>query len=109
VTPKLAVALHDVEPATFATCARIREWLANRGVDRVTLLVIPAAGGHPFYDRSVALQGWLLGCAERGVSRPVRVRGSDELDDVALLACGEPLSRTRAFLRCRRDHQQMQA
>ena len=32
----------------------------------VTLLVIPAAGGRPFYDRSVVLHRWLLGCADRG-------------------------------------------
>ena len=29
----IAVALHDVEPATFERCALIRDWLADCGVD----------------------------------------------------------------------------
>ena len=33
--PTLAVALHDVEPATFERCALIRDWLSDLGVDRV--------------------------------------------------------------------------
>ena len=40
---RIAVALHDIEPATFERCALIRDWLDDHGVDRVTLLVIPAA------------------------------------------------------------------
>jgi predicted deacetylase len=59
-TPTLAVALHDVEPATFERCALVREWLDDHGVDRVTLLVIPAVGGHAFSDRSPRLHAWLL-------------------------------------------------
>ena len=43
----LAVALHDVEPATFERAALIRDWLDDLGVDRVTLLVIPARDLHP--------------------------------------------------------------
>ena len=39
----LAVAVHDIEPATFERAALIRDWLDDLGVDRVTLLVIPAA------------------------------------------------------------------
>ncbi len=58
--PTLAVALHDVEPATFERCALIRDWLDDHDVDRVTLLVIPAADGHPFYQRSPDLHHWLL-------------------------------------------------
>ena len=38
----IAVALHDVEPATFERCALIRDWLSDHGVARATLLVIPA-------------------------------------------------------------------
>jgi predicted deacetylase len=38
----IAVALHDVEPATFERCALIRDWLNDHGIERVTLLVIPA-------------------------------------------------------------------
>jgi hypothetical protein len=55
----LAVALHDIEPATFERCALIRDWLADLGVDRLTLMVIPAADHHPFYQRSPALTEWL--------------------------------------------------
>jgi predicted deacetylase len=56
----LAVALHDIEPATFERCAGIREWLQERGVDRVTLLVIPARDLHPLGERSPELVQWLL-------------------------------------------------
>jgi predicted deacetylase len=55
----LLVALHDVEPATFHRCTRIRSWLEDRGVQRATLLVIPAADLHPFDDRRPDLAGWL--------------------------------------------------
>jgi uncharacterized protein len=55
----LAVALHDVEPRTFQRCARIREWLAARGVERTTLLVIPAPRLHPFDSVSPELADWL--------------------------------------------------
>ena len=53
------MALHDVEPATFEHCALIRDWLADAGVDKVTLLVVPAADHHPFFQRSPALVEWL--------------------------------------------------
>ena len=43
----LAVALHDIEPATFERAALLRDWLDDLGVDRVTLLVIPARDLHP--------------------------------------------------------------
>lgn len=56
---RLAVSLHGVEPATFERCALIRDWLADNGVDRVTLLVTPAPGLHPFDRRSPALADWL--------------------------------------------------
>ena len=62
----IAVALHDVEPATFGRCAVIRDWLADVGVERVTLLVIPAADLHPFFQRSPALVDWLHECRDRG-------------------------------------------
>jgi predicted deacetylase len=55
----LAVALHDVEPATFERCVRLREWLAERGVDRATLLVIPARDLHPVGERSPEMVEWL--------------------------------------------------
>ena len=65
-TGDLAVALHDVEPATFERCALIRDWLADHGVDRVTLLVIPAADLHPFFQRRPDLAAWLLDCRDHG-------------------------------------------
>ena len=58
--PALAVALHDVEPGTFERCALIRDWLSDLGVDRVTLLVIPARDLHPLADRSPAIAEWLI-------------------------------------------------
>lgn len=62
----IAVALHDVEPATFERCALIRDWLGDHGVARVTLLVIPARDLHPFFQRRPDLADWLLDCRDRG-------------------------------------------
>jgi predicted deacetylase len=62
----LAVTLHDVEPATFERCALMRDWLHDLGVDRVTLLVIPAADLHPLGDRAPALTSWLSERARDG-------------------------------------------
>jgi predicted deacetylase len=62
----IAVSLHDVEPATFERCALIRDWLADLGVDRVTLLVIPAPDLHPFHDRRPDMAQWLEECARGG-------------------------------------------
>jgi predicted deacetylase len=55
----IAVALHDIEPATFERCALIRDWLDDHGVDRVTLLVIPARDLHPLGERSPEMIEWL--------------------------------------------------
>jgi predicted deacetylase len=57
----LAVAVHDVEPRSFARVRQIREWLHERGIMRATLLVIPAADLHPIGKRSPALSAWLRG------------------------------------------------
>jgi predicted deacetylase len=57
--PRIAVALHDIEPATFERCALIRDWLDDHGVDRVTLLVIPARDLHPLGERSPEMTSWL--------------------------------------------------
>lgn len=62
----LAVALHDVEPCSFSRVLQIREWLAERGVDRATLLVIPAPDRHPIGDAGPALAGWIRGRVARG-------------------------------------------
>ena len=62
----LAVAIHDVEPATFQRCALMRDWLDDLGVERVTLLVIPAPQLHPFPARSPELANWLLDRVDAG-------------------------------------------
>jgi hypothetical protein len=62
----LAVALHGVDPARYGRCALIRDWLADHGVTRVTLLVVPAPGLHPFPDRSPELARWLVDCSRAG-------------------------------------------
>jgi predicted deacetylase len=54
------VALHDIEPATFERCALIRDWLDDHGVDRVTLLVIPARDLHPLGTRCPQMASWLI-------------------------------------------------
>lgn len=66
MTDSVAVAIHDVEPATFTRTALIRDWLDDHGIDRVTLLVVPAPGMHPFSTSSPDLAEWLLDRAERG-------------------------------------------
>jgi Uncharacterized protein conserved in bacteria (DUF2334) len=67
----LAVALHAVDPARFERCAVIRDWLGDHGVERVTLLVVPAPGLHPFPDRSPQLAQWLVerSCAGDAVAQ----------------------------------------
>jgi predicted deacetylase len=64
----IAVALHDIEPATFERCALIRDWLDDHGVDRVTLLVIPARDLHPLGERSPEMSSWLSGRRSAGDS-----------------------------------------
>ncbi len=58
-TGRLAVAVHDVEPRSFERVKTIRAWLAARGVERVTLLVIPASDLHPIGARGPGLASWL--------------------------------------------------
>jgi uncharacterized protein len=55
------VALHDVEPRALSRCREIRSWLAERGADQVTLLVIPAPHERPFAADSPELVAWLIG------------------------------------------------
>ncbi|HEY5192722.1 MAG TPA: DUF2334 domain-containing protein [Solirubrobacteraceae bacterium] len=56
----IAVALHDIEPATFERCALIRDWLDDHGINHVTLLVIPARDLHPLAERSPEMVSWLI-------------------------------------------------
>jgi hypothetical protein len=63
---RIAVALHDVEPATFERCALIRDWLNDLGIDRATLLVVPAPELHPFADTRPELADWLAECVRAG-------------------------------------------
>ncbi len=65
---KLAVALHEIEPATFERCALIRDWLDDHGVERATLLVIPARDLHPVGERSPEMVSWLSERARAGDS-----------------------------------------
>ncbi|HEY1833948.1 MAG TPA: DUF2334 domain-containing protein [Solirubrobacteraceae bacterium] len=58
-TRTIAVALHGIEPATFERCAVIRDWLCDHGIDRVTLLVIPARDLHPVGERAPEMVEWL--------------------------------------------------
>ena len=68
VSKRIAVAVHDIEPATFERCALIRDWLNDHGVDRVTLLVIPARDLHPLGERSPDMTRWLIECRRAGDS-----------------------------------------
>ncbi|GAC1326003.1 MAG: hypothetical protein NVSMB25_25030 [Thermoleophilaceae bacterium] len=63
---RIAVAIHDVEPVTHERCVEMRSWLAERGVERVTLLVIPAADLHPFHYRRPGLLTWLRSRIDAG-------------------------------------------
>src|SRR5690349_24187456 len=63
---RIAVALHDIEPATFERCALIRDWLNDHGVHHVTLLVIPAPDLYPFHDRRPDMASWLEECLRGG-------------------------------------------
>jgi hypothetical protein len=66
MTDAVAVAIHDVAPATFGRTALIRDWLDDHGIDRVTLLVVPAPDLHPFSTSSPELAEWLLDRVDRG-------------------------------------------
>ena len=71
--PTIAVALHGIEPATFERCAVIRDWLEDHGVDRVTLLVIPARDLHPVGERSPEMVEWL--CERRRAGDSIAQHG----------------------------------
>jgi hypothetical protein len=70
---RLAVAVHDVGPATFERCALIRDWLDDLGVARLTLVVHAT---HPLAAGAPALAAWLAERRARGdaVTAPGRRR-----------------------------------
>lgn len=62
----LTVSFHDLTPARRALCA---DWLADMaacGVDRVSLLVVPADGGGPRFDADTHFVAWLREQVARG-------------------------------------------
>jgi predicted deacetylase len=65
---RIAVCIHDVEPATWERCALIGDWLCDHGVQRVTLMVIPARDLHPLGTRSPEMGSWLIECRRCGDS-----------------------------------------
>jgi len=91
---RIAVALHGIEPATFERCALIRDWLDDHGVDRVTLLVIPARDLHPVGERSPEMVRWLSERRRGGDSiaqhgfRHVRLRSRGSSGRLLALAQG---------------------
>jgi predicted deacetylase len=63
--PTLAIALHDVEPDTLDRCRFIRQWLAARGAECITLLAIPHAGARAL-EPDGACADWLRARAAAG-------------------------------------------
>jgi predicted deacetylase len=57
---RIAVAIHDVGPATLEECVELRRLLLERGIARATLLAIPLPGGRPFDEASPEMLEWLL-------------------------------------------------
>lgn len=70
---EIAVAIHDVEPATFRRVALVRDWLDDHGIGRVTLLVVPAPDLHPLQDRDEGLVDWL--CERRSMGDAIAQHG----------------------------------
>ena len=100
----LAVALHDVEPSTFRRCALIRDWLDDLGVDRVTLLVVPAPRMRPFFQSCPELAEWLRercaagdAIAQHGFAHD-RVAGRSEFPPLARVQTREKLAYGRRLL-----------
>lgn len=54
------VVLHGIAPRSLDRCALIRDWLADLGVDRVTLLVGRADGGGSGPSGDPRLATWLV-------------------------------------------------
>ncbi|CAB4919927.1 unannotated protein [freshwater metagenome] len=63
---RVAVTLHDITPSSFGRIALVRDWLDDLGVERATLLVVPASDLHPLQDHSEPLVAWLEERRARG-------------------------------------------
>jgi predicted deacetylase len=91
----IAVALHDIEPATFERCALIRDWLDDHHVERVTLLVIPARDLHPLAERSPEMVSWLIERERRGDT--IAQHGFQHLRSLTTGHAGGPYQYLRAL------------
>jgi predicted deacetylase len=91
---RIAVALHDIEPATFERCALIRDWLSDHGVDRATLLVIPARDLHPLSERSPEMTRWLAD--RRAAGDSIAQHGFQHLQMRGGAFSRRPLARARS-------------
>ena len=64
--PSLIVSLHDVAPHSFQRVRRQVEALAEWGITRTSLLVVPHFHGEKRLDEDPALCQWLLECQNKG-------------------------------------------
>ncbi len=56
---QISVTIHDIKPHCFERVALICDWLADQGIERTTLLVVPAPDLHPVNHLSDGLVEWL--------------------------------------------------
>ncbi len=56
---QISVTIHDIRPQCFKRVALICDWLADQGIERTTLLVVPAPDLHPVNHLSDGLVEWL--------------------------------------------------
>lgn len=56
---QISVTIHDIKPQCFERVALICDWLADQGIQRTTLLVVPAPDLHPVNPLSDGLVEWL--------------------------------------------------
>ena len=74
--PRLCVVVHDVAPAHWAACERLRDALYELGDFLVTLLAVPRYHGQ---GRDAAFEDWLCTCAAAGDE--VALHGFTHRDD----------------------------
>ena len=56
---QISVTIQDIKPQCFERVALICDWLADQGIERTTLLVVPAPDLHPVNHLSDGLVEWL--------------------------------------------------